>query len=137
QKLLWLRTGTADFLVTRTRETVDLLKRHGFNPVYKESTGGHTWTNWRNYLNEFAPQLFQEAGHAVMAAAAERAFAEAPGRRSESVSPLSPAPKGFDARRDGIERGRVETVEYDSKSVGARRRMVVYTPPGYSKDAKF
>jgi enterochelin esterase family protein len=21
--------------------------------------GGHTWINWRNYLNEFAPQLFQ------------------------------------------------------------------------------
>jgi hypothetical protein len=20
--------------------------------------GGHTWINWRNYLNEFAPQLF-------------------------------------------------------------------------------
>jgi enterochelin esterase family protein len=59
QKLLWFRTGTADFLVTRTRETVDLLKRHGFNPVYEESTGGHTWINWRNYLNEFAPQLFR------------------------------------------------------------------------------
>ena len=35
------------------------LKKHGFAPVYKESPGGHTWINWRNYLNEFAPQLFQ------------------------------------------------------------------------------
>jgi enterochelin esterase-like enzyme len=59
QKLLWFRTGSADFLVARTRETVDLLKRHGFNPVYEESTGGHTWINWRNYLSEFAPQLFK------------------------------------------------------------------------------
>ena len=24
-----------------------------------ESEGGHTWVNWREYLNEFAPQLFQ------------------------------------------------------------------------------
>jgi len=36
-----------------------MLKKHGFSPVYKESGGGHTWTNWRNYLNEFAPQLFK------------------------------------------------------------------------------
>jgi enterochelin esterase-like enzyme len=50
---------------------------------------------------------------------------------------LPAAPKGFDARRDGIERGKVETVEYDSKSVGAKRKMVVYTPPGYSKDVKY
>jgi len=32
---------------------------HGFNPVFKQSAGGHTWLNWRDYLNEFAPQLFQ------------------------------------------------------------------------------
>jgi enterochelin esterase-like enzyme len=49
----------------------------------------------------------------------------------------SPAPNGFDTPRDGIERGKVETVEYDSKTVGAKRKMVVHTPPGYSKDAKY
>ncbi|UCG50000.1 MAG: esterase family protein [Phycisphaerales bacterium] len=48
-----------------------------------------------------------------------------------------PAPTGFDARRDGIKRGKVETVEYDSTTVGIKRRMVVYTPPGYSKDKKY
>src|SRR5262249_53430039 len=50
---------------------------------------------------------------------------------------FSPAPKGFDVRRDKIERGKVEMVEYDSKTVGAKRKMVVYTPPGYSKDKKY
>lgn len=50
---------------------------------------------------------------------------------------LSPAPKGFDARRDKIDKGKVETVEYDSKSIGAKRKMVIYTPPGYSKDNKY
>src|SRR5262245_27360257 len=50
---------------------------------------------------------------------------------------FSPAPKGFDIRRDKVERGKVETVEYDSKTVGAKRKMVVYTPPGYSKDTKY
>jgi enterochelin esterase-like enzyme len=48
-----------------------------------------------------------------------------------------PAPEGFDKKRDGIARGKVETVEYDSKTVGNKRKMLVYTPPGYSPDAKY
>ena len=58
-KLLWFSTGKDDGLITTTRATVDMFKKHGFNPVFKESTGAHTWINWRNYLNEFATQLFQ------------------------------------------------------------------------------
>jgi enterochelin esterase family protein len=58
-KLFWFSTGKDDFLVSNTVQTVDLFKKHGFSPVYKESAGGHTWLNWRDYLNEFAPQLFQ------------------------------------------------------------------------------
>ena len=48
-----------------------------------------------------------------------------------------PAPSGFDVRREGIERGKVEVAEYDSKTVGVKRKMMVYTPPGYSKDKKY
>ena len=58
-KLLWFATGTEDFLIQTTRETVEMFKKHGFSPVYKETGGGHTWVNWREYLNEFAPRLFQ------------------------------------------------------------------------------
>lgn len=58
-KVLWFATGSDDFLINTTRSTVDALKRHGFSPVFKESSGGHTWINWRDYLNEFAPMLFQ------------------------------------------------------------------------------
>ena len=58
-KLFWFATGKEDFLLTTTNATVELFKKHGFTPVFKESEGGHTWINWRNYLNEFAPQLFQ------------------------------------------------------------------------------
>ncbi len=50
---------------------------------------------------------------------------------------LPAAPAGFDTRRDGIEQGKVEAVDYDSKSVGGKRKMVIYTPPGYSKDNKY
>jgi enterochelin esterase-like enzyme len=57
--------------------------------------------------------------------------------RAQTPQKFSAAPQGFDARRDNIERGKVETIEYDSKAVGAKRKMVIYTPPGYSKDAKY
>jgi enterochelin esterase family protein len=58
-RLLWFGTGKDDFLIQTTVATVDLFKRHGFAPVFVESPGGHTWINWRNYLVEFAPQLFK------------------------------------------------------------------------------
>jgi enterochelin esterase-like enzyme len=46
-------------------------------------------------------------------------------------------PAGFDQKRDDIPHGKVELVEYDSKSVGAKRKAYVYTPPGYSSDTKY
>ena len=46
-------------------------------------------------------------------------------------------PAGFDVKRDGIPHGRLEMLEYDSKTVGAKRKMQVYTPPGYSSDRKY
>jgi enterochelin esterase family protein len=58
-KLFWFGTGKDDFLLTTTVATVELFKKHGFNPVFKETPGGHTWLVWRAYLTEFAPQLFQ------------------------------------------------------------------------------
>jgi enterochelin esterase family protein len=58
-KLIWFSTGVDDGLMSTTKTTVEMLKKHGFNPVFKESSGAHTWLNWRNYLIEFASQLFQ------------------------------------------------------------------------------
>lgn len=46
-------------------------------------------------------------------------------------------PAGIDAKRDGIPHGRLEMVEYESKTVGATRKMQVYTPPGYSKARQY
>jgi enterochelin esterase-like enzyme len=58
-KLLWFATGKDDGLIATSNATVELLKKHGLNATFKESPGGHTWINWRNYLDEFVPQLFQ------------------------------------------------------------------------------
>jgi enterochelin esterase-like enzyme len=46
-------------------------------------------------------------------------------------------PAGFDVKRDSIAHGRMEMIEYDSKTVGTRRKMLVYTPPGYSAERKY
>ena len=47
-----------------------------------------------------------------------------------------PAPAGFDQKRPDIPKGKVETVEYDSKSVGNKRKLSLYTPPGYTSETK-
>lgn len=57
--LIWFATGKEDFLIETSRATVKALEKHGFEVVYKESAGGHTWINWRDYLGEFAQQLFR------------------------------------------------------------------------------
>jgi enterochelin esterase-like enzyme len=58
-RLVWLATGVDDRLMQNTRTTVELLRKHGFTPEFKESAGGHTWLNWRDYLVEFTPRLFK------------------------------------------------------------------------------
>jgi enterochelin esterase family protein len=58
-KMFWFATGVEDGLMPTTKSTVEMLKKHGFAPTLKESAGGHTWLNWRDYLVEFTPQLFQ------------------------------------------------------------------------------
>src|SRR5437660_9665072 len=70
---------------------------------------------------------------AVLASPALPALAEKEGKAEMYPAP----PAGFDARRDGIERGKLETVEYDSTTVGAKRKARVYTPPGYTKENKY
>lgn len=50
---------------------------------------------------------------------------------------FSSPPDGYDQRREGIEHGKLELVEYDSTTVGTKRKAQVYTPPGYSKDQKY
>jgi enterochelin esterase family protein len=59
-RLLWIGCGKEDFLVPTSNATVAMLKGHQFDVVSRESAGGHTWINWRDYLHEFAPLLFVE-----------------------------------------------------------------------------
>jgi enterochelin esterase-like enzyme len=49
----------------------------------------------------------------------------------------SPAPLGFDIVRENISHGKMDTISYQSNTVGTTRKALVYTPPGYSKDKKY
>jgi enterochelin esterase-like enzyme len=46
-------------------------------------------------------------------------------------------PAGIDVKREDIPHGKLEMIEYDSKTVGTKRKMQVYTPPSYSRDKKY
>jgi enterochelin esterase family protein len=58
-KLYWVGVGKDDFLYKSVQSLRTSLDKHGLKYIYRESTGGHSWANWRIYLSEFAPQLFR------------------------------------------------------------------------------
>lgn len=46
-------------------------------------------------------------------------------------------PQGYERVREGVAKGKIEKVFYDSKAVGGKRWVQVWTPPDYSKDKKY
>lgn len=46
-------------------------------------------------------------------------------------------PEGFKTLREGVLHGKLEMFEYESKTVGTKRKANVYTPPGYTADKKY
>jgi len=57
-KVYWIACGKDDFLYESVVTMRNELDKQQFPYVYRESTGGHTWTNWRIYLTEFAQMIF-------------------------------------------------------------------------------
>jgi enterochelin esterase-like enzyme len=151
-RLIWLGIGTAE--APRMYESVknyrDALEQTGIKHVYYESPGtAHEWLTWRRCLNEFAPLLFQtaersaprEPGQGQPAARAQRRRGGGFGGPIELGPDDKPAfddpPADYKTARENIPRGKLEMIEYDSRSVGTRRKMNVYTPPGYSAEKKY
>lgn len=58
-ELYWIACGSDDFVFESVNNMRRVLDNHNLDYVYRESGGGHTWDNWRLYLSEFAPMLFQ------------------------------------------------------------------------------
>ena len=57
--LVYYAMGKDDFLYGTVAPTRAMLDKYGIRHTYRESGGGHTWINWRRYLTDFAPRLFQ------------------------------------------------------------------------------
>jgi len=50
---------------------------------------------------------------------------------------VPPAAAGFDLENAAVPHGKIDTLSYYSGTVGANRKAVVYTPPGYVKSKKY
>ena len=58
-KLYFVACGSSDFLVQTSNNLDAALTEIGFPHTYYVTEGGHTWSNWRDYLNTVAPLLFK------------------------------------------------------------------------------
>lgn len=60
-KLYWIAVGKDDFgiLYNAVQDYRKKLDSMGMKYEYVETEGGHTWTNWRDYLTTFAQRLFK------------------------------------------------------------------------------
>jgi S-formylglutathione hydrolase FrmB len=58
-KLLEITVGDKDFALSGSKALVGVFEKHGVKHELKITGGGHTWINWRQYLNELAPKLFR------------------------------------------------------------------------------
>ena len=126
------------------KANAESLKQAGINSVFYVSPDtAHEWQSWRRSLREFAPLLFTDSSSPQQT---DR-VARGEGRRRGFGGPIElgpddkPAfpdpPAGFNARRDDVPHGVMTFVEYDSKTLGERRQMRLYTPPGYSSSQKY
>ncbi|HEY3298464.1 MAG TPA: alpha/beta hydrolase-fold protein [Armatimonadota bacterium] len=58
-KLLWIGCGKIDTFYPRNKEVSDVASAKGINSVWRDSDGGHSWVEWRDWLPEFLPRLFK------------------------------------------------------------------------------
>jgi enterochelin esterase-like enzyme len=137
-KVLWLGIGTTEpqRMYEGVKNYHEALAKAGIKHLYYESPGtSHEWLTWRRCLNEFAPLLFAQQAPSV-------GRRPGPGQRQPIVLnaddvPAFPDPPADVSAEKEVPHGKLEMVSYDSKSVGATRKMQVYTPPGYSADKKY
>lgn len=56
---------------------------------------------------------------------------------ANAQSLVFPAAPGFDVVCTDIPHGKIDTISYNSTTVGTTRQALIYTPPGYSKEKKY
>jgi enterochelin esterase family protein len=58
-KLVYYAIGSDDPFSGVLPATRAMLDKYGIEYTFHPSDGGHTWINWRRYLDDFAPRLFR------------------------------------------------------------------------------
>ncbi|HEU4390265.1 MAG TPA: alpha/beta hydrolase-fold protein [Blastocatellia bacterium] len=58
-KLFSISVGDKDFTLAGSKNLSEMLKKRGIKNEIHISGGGHTWINWRHYLNDYAQLLFR------------------------------------------------------------------------------
>ena len=58
-RLFWIACGNTDFLYEANKDFLKRLDAIGVPYEYHESSRGHLWANWRQYMLKFVPMLFK------------------------------------------------------------------------------
>jgi len=140
--VLFLSVGTAEGqrFQDSLRGFNNALTKAGIKTTFYESPGtDHEWLTWRRSLHQFAPLLFraQEPAGQNGRRPGGGGFGGPITLNPDDVQAFPEPPEGIIADRADVPHGKLEMIEYDSKSVGARRKTYVYTPPGYSPEKKY
>lgn len=140
-KVLFLSIGTteADMMQRTVRNYQKAIANAGIKTVFYESPGtSHEWQTWRRSLHEFAPLLFKDSAPRPARPQGGPVGFNAPIVLADDDVQAYPDPTtDVSAPRADIPHGKLELIEYESKTVGTRRKANVYTPPGYSPDKKY
>jgi len=145
-------SGGRGFFGGDPKANAEALKQTSINSVFYVSPDtAHEFLSWRRSLHEFAPLLFQDSDSSIASEVPSREEPSRGARREggrggfggpielgpDDKPAFADPPAGFNARRENVPHGELTMVEYDSKTVGTRRKMLVYTPPGHSTDRKY
>ena len=58
-KVFYIACGKTDSLFEPAQAFHEILTKKEIRHTFAPSEEGHVWRNWRNYLADFAPQLFR------------------------------------------------------------------------------
>ncbi len=117
------------------KANTDSLKMAGINTsFYVSPLTAHEWQTWRRCLHEFAPLLFRQSTTNQRRGGGFGG----PIELGPDDKPAFPdPPTGFNIQRSDVPHGTLTYIQYDSKSLGKKRQMRVYTPPAYSNNKKY
>jgi enterochelin esterase-like enzyme len=113
---------------------VEAIPAPGYTRGNETPGSAREWLTSRRCLRELAPLLFTSTQVTARPGARQR---QPIILNPDDVPAFPEPPAGIDAERSDVPHGKLEMINYESRSVGTTRKMQVYTPPGYSETKKY